>query len=225
MSLTFVVPIHNENETIAALVESIRENCGDRTRQIVLVNDGSTDGSNETIDALADRFEEVEAIHFETNRGKTEALRMGFSRATGDIVFTIDADLQDDPAEIPRFLARLGEGYDLVSGWKSVRRDPLNKRLPSRIYNAFVGRLFGLALHDINCGYKAMRVDVARSLDLRHDYHRLIPVLASRQGFSVAEIEVKHHPRRHGSSKYGFERYWKGLRDVARLWRELRRRS
>lgn len=225
MGLSFVVPIYNENETIAALVDSIREHCGGQRVQIILVNDGSTDRSRATVDSLADRFEEVEAVHFEANRGKTEALATGFSQAHGEIVFTIDADLQDDPIEIPRFLAKLDEGYDLVSGWKSVRRDPLGKRLPSRIFNAFVGRLFGLPMHDINCGFKAMRLEVARSLKLRHDYHRLIPVIASREGFTVGEIEVQHHPRRHGSSKYGIERYWKGLRDVARLWWELRKRK
>ena len=221
--ITFIVPIFNEQKTIEPLVEAIRDNCAGHAPRIILVDDGSVDGSKETIDALAERIEEIDAVHFGRNEGKTAALAKGISMAGGEVVITLDADLQDDPKEIPRFLAELEKGYDLVCGWKSVRRDPLSRRMLSRCYNWFVGRLFGLALHDVNCGFKAMKLEVAKGLDLRHDYHRLIPVLAASRGYRVGEIEVRHHARRYGKSKYGIERYWRGLRDVARLWWELRR--
>ncbi len=220
--ITFVVPIFNEENTLEPLVEAIGTHCAEHRRQVILVDDGSVDGSRERVDVLAAQREEVVAVHFEGNEGKTAALLRGFSMATGDVVFTLDADLQDDPMEIPHFLAELEKGYDLVCGWKSVRHDPLSRRLLSRCYNGLVGRIFGLALHDVNCGFKAMKLDVAKSLDLRHDYHRLIPVLAASCGYRVGEIEVRHHARRFGKSKYGLERYWKGLRDVVRLRWELR---
>jgi len=223
MVITFIVPIYNERETIEALVEAIHANCAGHSPRIILIDDGSTDGSREVMDGAASKLEDVEAIHFERNLGKTAALAKGFSMAEGEIVFTLDGDLQDDPCEIPGFLAELKKGYDLVCGWKSVRRDPWSRRALSRLYNWFVGRLFGLALHDVNCGFKAMNLEVAKSLDLRHDYHRLIPVIAANHGYRVTEIEVRHHARRYGKSKYGLERYWRGLRDVARLWWELRR--
>lgn len=222
MLITFVVPIFNEQKTLESLVQAIGEHCADHRLRIILVDDGSVDGSKETIDALAEHREEIVAVHFERNKGKTAALAKGFSMAEGEVVFTLDADLQDDPSEIPHFLAELEKGYDLVCGWKSARRDPLSRRLLSRCYNGLVGRLFGLALHDVNCGFKAMTLEVAKSLDMRHDYHRLIPVLAASRGYRVGEIEVRHHARRFGKSKYGLERYWKGLRDVARLRWELR---
>lgn len=223
MRITFIVPIFNEQKTLEPLVDAIRDNCAGHVPRIILVDDGSVDGSKETIDALAERIDGIDAVHFGRNEGKTAALAKGFSMAAGEVVFTLDADLQDDPKEIPRFLAELDKGYDLVCGWKSVRRDPLSRRVLSRCYNWLVARLFGLALHDVNCGFKAMKLEVAKSLELRHDYHRVIPVLAASRGYRVGEIEVHHHARRYGKSKYGLERYWKGLRDVARLWWELRR--
>ena len=158
LRITFIVPIFNEQKTLEPLVQAIRDNCLGHAPRIVLVDDGSADGSKETIDALAGRIEGVEAVHFGRNEGKTAALVKGFSMADGEVVFTLDADLQDDPKEIPRFLAELEKGYDLVCGWKSVRRDPLSRRVLSRCYNLFVGRVFGLTLHDVNCGYKAMKL-------------------------------------------------------------------
>ncbi len=223
MHISFIVPIYNERNTIEALVDSIRENCTGHTLQIVLIDDGSTDDSMDVINTIARGHPDIEGVHFEKNKGKTVALSTGFSMAEGDVVITMDADLQDDPQEIPRFLVAIENGSDLVCGWKTLRRDPLRRRVLSRIYNGFVGIVFGLSLHDINCGFKAMRLEVARSLDLRHDYHRLIPVLAARHGYRVSEIEVKHHARRYGKSKYGLERYWRGLRDVGRLWWEIQK--
>jgi len=223
MRISFVVPVYNEGATIEKLVQGIREGASPNTVQIIFVDDGSTDDSPTIFQRIARVANDVQFVRFEQNRGKTAALAEGFVQADGELVFTMDGDLQDDPAEIPRFLAKLDEGYDLVSGWKSVRRDPFGRRFMSRLYNACVGSVFGLSLHDINCGYKAMRPEVAQSLELHHDFHRLIPVMADARGFRVGEIEVKHHPRRHGKSRYGFERYWKGARDVCRLWWTLRR--
>jgi dolichol-phosphate mannosyltransferase len=190
---------------------------------VVLVDDGSTDGSTGRCDEIAAARPEVEVIHFPSNRGKTEALAAGFARAAGDVVITLDSDLQDDPAEIPRFLEAIAQGLDLVCGWKVRRQDPWSKRCASRLYNGATARVFGLRLHDINCGFKAMRIEVARAAVLKHDYHRLIPAIAAAQGFRVGEIAVRHHPRRHGTSKFGLERYWRGLRDVGRLWWEIQR--
>lgn len=217
-----VVPVYNEAETVKPLVDAIR--AAYAGARIILVDDGSSDGSGARCDDAA-RLPGVEVEHFASNRGKTEALKAGIARATGDVVVTIDSDLQDDPAEIPRFLAKLDEGFDLVCGWKSDRQDPWHKRWASKVYNGFTARLFGVRLHDINCGFKAMRIEVARSLELERDYHRLIPVIAAAKGYRVTEIAVRHHPRRHGKSKFGFERYWRGLRDVSHLWLGFRRRK
>lgn len=213
----------NERETLRDLAEGILANTADHTVRIFFINDGSTDGSEAVLDELAVKYECVEVLDFPVNRGKSAALAEGFARAEGDVVFTMDSDLQDDPAEIPRFLEALAKGSDLVTGWKVVRHDPWHKTLPSKVYNGFVCWLFDIQLHDINCGFKAMTLDVAKSLQLKHDYHRLIPVLAKLQGFRIAEIEVQHHARRYGQSKYGIARIWHGLRDVFRVWRDRRK--
>ena len=148
------------------------------------------------------------------NFGKAAALQAGFEEAQGEIVVTIDGDLQDDPSEIPRLLAKLDEGFDLVSGWKTKRRDPLSRRIPSRIFNAVTGRLSGLRLHDLNCGLKAYRAEVVRGLRIYGELHRFIPVLAHYRGFRVAELPVNHRPREHGRSRYGMERYVRGFLDL-----------
>lgn len=218
MKLSFVIPAYNEEETLAPLAEQIAENVGGAEYEIIFVNDGSTDGTAAAIDKLTQNDVSISAIHFSVNRGKSAALAAGFARAAGDAVITLDADLQDDPREIPKLLEKLNEGADLVCGWKAVRHDPWHKTLPSRIYNACAARIFGLSLHDINCGYKAMTSEVAKALPLYGDRHRLIPVLASHLGYSVAEVAVEHQPRRHGHSKYGLERFTKGAADVMSLW-------
>ena len=148
------------------------------------------------------------------NFGKSAALAAGFAHAQGEVVVTIDGDLQDDPAEIPRLLAKLDEGFDLVSGWKARRRDPLRRRLMSRIFNSVTGRVSGLRLHDMNCGLKAYRAEVVRGMPLYGDLHRFIPVLAHYRGFRVTELPVNHRPRKHGSSRYGLERYLRGFLDL-----------
>ena len=221
-SITIVVPIYNENDSIPRLVDALARQLDPDRDRVVFVNDGSTDGSAERCDEAAQARPYIRVIHLEPNRGKTEAIKAGFAAAEGNVVVTMDGDLQDDPQEIPRLLEALDRGLDLVCGWKQQRRDPWVKRWSSRVYNGVCARLFGLHLHDINSGFKAMRVEVARAAVLKHDYHRLIPAVAAAQGFRVGEIPVEHHPRRHGASKFGFERYWQGLRDAIRLWWEIR---
>ncbi len=210
----------NERETLRALTEGILANTRDHVTQILFINDGSTDGSDTELIELSAEFDEVEVLHFPENRGKSAALAEGFARAEGDIVFTMDSDLQDDPAEIPRFIEALDQGNDLVTGWKVVRHDPWHKTMPSKVYNGFVCWLFNIDLHDVNCGFKAMKTEVAKSITLKHDYHRLIPVIAKLKGYRIAEIEVEHHARRYGRSKYGLARIWHGLRDTFRVWRD-----
>ncbi len=225
MRLSFVVPVFNECESVEELVGGIFEYCRPHECEIILVDDGSTDGSGDAIDGLAGKHADIVAIRFARNRGKSAALEAGIRRASGDVVFTMDSDLQDDPKEIPQFLEKLAEGYDLVCGWKAVRLDPGHKTVPSFFYNRMVARLFGLPIHDVNCGYKAMRIEVAKSLRLYGDRHRLVPVIAAARGFQVAEIAVRHHARRHGKSKFGIERFSRGAIDLATLWFLIHYRS
>ena len=225
LNLFVIIPVMNEHDTLVELAQKIRSNTPDHHLRILFINDGSTDGSKEILDELNTEFDDIDVLHFAKNQGKSAALSEGFARAEGDAVITMDSDLQDDPTEIPKFLDALNQGYDLVTGWKVVRHDPWHKTLPSKIYNTFVCRLFGIHLHDINCGFKAMTLEVAKSLELKHDYHRLIPVLANLKGFSITEIEVHHHPRRYGKSKYGIARFWHGLRDIGRVWRDKNKLS
>lgn len=182
--------------------------------EIIFINDGSSDKSPDIINALQEGDEHVGVIHMRRNFGKAAALDAGFRRARGDVVITIDADLQDDPGQIPILLAKLDEGYDVVSGWKQVRHDPLGKRLPSRLFNWAIRRMSGLELHDFNCGFKAYRRESLRELELYGELHRYIPALLHWQGFRIAEVAVEHHARLHGQSKYGATRLIKGLFDL-----------
>jgi glycosyltransferase involved in cell wall biosynthesis len=166
------------------------------------------------IKALAQKDAHVRAIRLRRNFGKAAALSAGFGAARGDVVFTLDADLQDDPAEIPRFLAKLGEGLDVVSGWKRTRHDPWHKVWPSRVFNWMVSGLTGCHLHDHNCGFKAYRVEALREVIIYGELHRFVPVLAHARGFRVGEIQVNHRPRRFGKSKYGVGRLVKGFLDL-----------
>jgi dolichol-phosphate mannosyltransferase len=212
--ISFVIPVLNERETLAPLTAGILEHIPDRPCSILFIDDGSTDGSYDEMRRLRAIHPEIEIIKFRRNFGKSQALAAGFARAKGAIIFTMDADLQDDPAEIPRFLAKLEEGYDVVIGWKAIRRDPWHKTLPSKIYNRGISRLFEIPLHDVNSGFKAMRAGVVERLVLYGERHRLIPVFAAHLGFRVGEIPVEHHPRRYGKSKYGWERFIRGATDV-----------
>ena len=214
--ISFVVPIKDEQETLAELVKTIDSNvplgCD---YEIILVDDGSTDRSWEVIQQLAGRNgTRVRGLRFRHNAGKATALTAGFNVARGDIIFTLDADLQDDPREIPRFLEKLNEGFDIVSGWKRTRFDPWHKVFPSRIFNRMLSAASGVAIHDHNCGYKCYRAHVAKTLRLHGELHRMIPALAATQGYTVSEIEVRHHPRMYGQSKYGVERFFRGFSDL-----------
>jgi glycosyltransferase involved in cell wall biosynthesis len=214
--LSVVVPAMNEEGNIPALHEAIAKVL-DRAGiafEIVFIDDGSSDGTWAAMAALAAADPRVVALRHRRNFGKARALATGFAAATGDLLLTMDADLQDDPVEIPRFLDKLDDGYDLVSGWKQRRQDPLGKTLPSRIFNATVRTVSGVPLHDFNCGFKLYRGDVVHTIRLYGELHRFTPVLAHAEGFRVGELPVRHHPRRWGHSKYGWSRLVKGFLDL-----------
>jgi glycosyltransferase involved in cell wall biosynthesis len=215
MLLSFVIPTLNEKPSLEKLYSLIVENVAKMWHEyeIIFVDDGSTDGSYELLEELHQKDPQLKVIGFRRNFGKAAALMAGFDQAEGEIVFTMDADLQDDPVEIPRFLEKLDEGYDLVSGWKYPRLDPISKTAPSKLANATIRLGTGIKLHDFNCGFKAMRQDVAKEIKLYGELHRYVPVLANWRGFSVTEIKVKHHPREFGKSKYGLRRLFRGLYD------------
>jgi glycosyltransferase involved in cell wall biosynthesis len=208
--------LHNEAESLpelhAALVAALVP-YADRW-EVVFVDDGSTDDSFERLKALRGVDKRVKAVRLRSNQGKATALAAGFRETQGRIIVTLDADLQDDPKEIPRFLRKLAEGDDLVSGWKARRRDPWSRRFLSAIFNRVTSGLTGVKLHDFNCGFKAYRRSVIDELRLHGELHRFIPALASWRGFKVGEIEVEHHPRKYGRSKYGAERIPRGFFDL-----------
>lgn len=218
MKLCVVIPACNEEATLEPLAEGIASALADRDYRILFIDDGSTDGSYAAMLRSREKNPRIDVVKFARNCGKTRALAVAFAQIEGDVVVTMDADLQDDPKELPRLLAKLDEGYDLVCGWKADRQDPLHKTLPSKVYNTLINQSFGIDIHDVNTGFKAMRMDVAKSLTLYADLHRLIPIMAVQSGYKVGEIPVKHHPRRFGHSKYGMSRFYQGLRDAARLW-------
>ncbi len=217
MKLSFVIPACNERESVRELVEGILHHTAGQEVQILFIDDGSTDGTYEALAALRSEHPEVEICRFRRNLGKSTALAAGFDRVSGDLVFTMDGDLQDDPREIPSFLAKLDEGFDVVVGWKKVRHDPWHKVLPSRLYNGIVSRVLGLKLHDINCGYKLFRREVVERLSVYGERHRLLPALARDLGYRIAEVPVHHNPRRYGRSKYGIERFVRGAIDVGTM--------
>jgi len=182
--------------------------------ETIFVDDGSTDATFAALARLHDTEQDVRVVRLRRNFGKSAALAAGFAQAEGDVIVTIDGDLQDDPAEIPSLLVKLDEGFDLVSGWKTQRRDPIVRRALSRLFNVFVGLVSGLRLHDMNCGLKAYRAEVLRGLPLYGELHRFLPVLAHQRGFRVAEVPVNHRLRAHGRSRYGMERYARGFLDL-----------
>jgi glycosyltransferase involved in cell wall biosynthesis len=214
--ISVVVPVHDEERTVALLYDELRaalEPTG-RPWEAIFVDDGSTDGTFSALTRLHAGATNVRVVRLRRNFGKAAALVAGFDQAHGEIVVTIDGDLQDDPHEIPRLLAKLDEGFDLVSGWKAHRRDPLSRRIPSWIFNRVTSRLSGIRMHDLNCGLKAYRAEVVRGLRLYGELHRFIPVLAHHRGYRIAELPVNHRPREHGRSRYGFERYLRGFLDL-----------
>ena len=218
--LSIVVPAYNEVQSLQPLVEqtvAAIEGMGCESWEIILVDDGSTDGTTELMCRLAAERPGVKAILLRSNFGKSSALMAGFEEAAGEIVITMDADLQDDPAEIPRFVTKIEDGFDLVSGWKRIRQDSLEKRLPSRVFNYIVRKTSGLALHDVNCGFKAYRIWCVKALEIRGNQHRFIPAILARRGARIHEIEVRHRPRQFGASKYGIARYLQGAVDLTTL--------
>lgn len=215
--ISVVIPLYNEEESLAALHHQLATQLSTtgKNYEILFVDDGSRDTSWSVIKSLALKDKHVKAVRFRRNFGKACGLQTGLGMAQGDYVFTMDADLQDDPAEIPRFLEKLEvEQLDVVSGWKRKRYDPWHKVGPSRIFNAMVSRLTGCRLHDHNCGFKLYRQDVVKDVTLYGELHRFVPVLAAARGFRVGEIEVNHRPRNFGVSKYGWNRMFKGFLDL-----------
>lgn len=218
-TVSIVVPAFNEAESLPSLGDAILAafaNSRLRLHELILIDDGSKDGTWPEIVRLAATKPElrVRGFRFRRNFGKAAALDLGFQTATGDVVVTMDADLQDDPTEIQALVAKLDEGFDLVSGWKKQRNDPLEKTLPSRLFNATVSYFTKLKLHDFNCGLKAYRLAVVKQMHLYGELHRFIPALAHSHGFRVAEIPVTHHARKFGVSKYGWRRYARGFLDL-----------
>lgn len=221
--ISVVIPVRNEEETVEELARRL-QNALPAEHEILFVDDGSSDSTWSRLDQLHVPSR-VRLVKLQAPSGKSAALMAGFARTRAPIVFTMDGDLQDDPDEIPKFLARMDEGFDLVSGWKRVRRDPWHKVLPSRIFNAVMRRATGIPLHDMNCGFKCYRGELARGLRIYGDQHRFIPVFAAHRGFRVAEIEIRHHPRRHGRSKYGVSRLAKGFLDLGTVLLRTRYRG
>ena len=218
--VSFVIPAYNEEESLPKLHELVKENIeaaiaeGLATEyEFLFVDDGSTDKTASVIKELSKKDEHVRYILFRKNFGKSIALQTAFRNVSGNIIITMDADLQDDPVEIKNFLLKVNEGYDMVVGWKVNRLDPMEKKLPSKLFNKVTSKSSGINLHDFDCGYKAMRREVTDSLDLYGQLHRYIPVLAYRKGFNITEIPVHHNKRQFGKSKYGMERYLQGLFD------------
>ncbi len=214
--LSIIIPVFNEHESLVQLHAEITKVCvpAQIEHEIIFVDDGSKDGSWQIIQQLSQTDSRVSGIRFRRNFGKAAALTAGMSAAQGDLLMMMDADLQDDPIEIPRFLARIEDGFDVVNGWKVRRLDPWHKVYPSKVFNWMVGRLTGLKLHDHNCGFKCFRKEVSSEIRLYGELHRFVPVLAFARGFSVSEIEVHHRSRQFGYSKYGFNRFIRGFLDL-----------
>jgi len=213
--LSIIIPLLNEAGNLDLLHQKLTEALQplNRPYEIIFINDGSVDGSAEILEALFQRDAAVQVIHFRQNFGKTAGLIAGFRHSRGQILITLDADLQDDPDEIPAMLNKLNEGYDMVAAWRYHRQDPIDKTWPSRVFNWGVSTFSGVHLHDFNCGFKVYRRAITERIPLYSDFHRFVPVLAAGQGFKVTELPVQHHPRHSGVSKYGAGRTIRGLMD------------
>ena len=222
MDISVVVPLYNEAESLPELHSWIKSvmNANDFTYEIIFVSDGSTDSSWDVIEKLSQQDSAVKGVKFRRNYGKSPALHVGFDKAEGDVVITMDADLQDSPDEIPELYRMITEdGYDLVSGWKQKRYDPLSKTIPTKLFNATARRVTGIQLHDINCGLKAYRKEVVKSIEVYGDMHRYIPYLAKNAGFvKIGEKVVQHQARKYGVTKFGLDRFVNGYLDLLTLW-------
>ncbi len=216
MDISIVIPLFNEAESLPELTQRIDEQTValNKSYEIIFVDDGSSDDSINVLLELKTKYPAIRIIQFNKNFGKSAALAEGFKSAVGDFVITMDADLQDDPAEIPNLLKKLEDGADLVSGWKKKRNDPLNKTIPSRLFNFMTRQLTGIKIHDFNCGLKAYRRQVIKEIPVYGELHRYLPVLAHWKGYLVDEIAVTHHPRKFGYSKFGIRRFFNGFFDL-----------
>jgi len=214
--ISVVIPLFDEEESIIPLANELRKALRplETSYEIIFVDDGSTDKSLQNIKEVCRTDKRFKFISFKKNYGKSAALQVGFKQATGDVVVTMDADLQDDPSEISNLLAKLNEGYDLVSGWKKIRHDPIIKRYSSRFFNLVTRLISGIKIHDFNCGLKVYRKEVVENIKVYGELHRYLPVFAFWQGYKVSEVIVKHHSRRYGKSKFGISRFFKGFIDL-----------
>ena len=218
MDISLVIPLYNEEESLAELLDEINQVMSENnfSWEALLLDDGSNDTSWEVIEGLKKKYGQVKGIRFRRNYGKSAALNVGFERCTGDVVITMDADLQDNPAEIPELYKMITEdGLDLVSGWKKKRYDPVTKTIPTKLYNWTTRRMTGIKLHDFNCGLKAYKRKVVKSVEVYGEMHRYIPVMAKRAGFTkIGEKVVQHRKRKYGKTKFGFERFFNGFLDL-----------
>jgi glycosyltransferase involved in cell wall biosynthesis len=220
LDVSIVVPLLNEEESLPELAEQIKATMAtvSESWEVWFIDDGSNDRSYSILESLHNDDKRFKAIRFRRNYGKSAALALGFQHAQGKYVITMDADLQDDPSEIPALIDKLESGYDMVSGWKKKRYDPISKTLPSKFFNYITSKVSGLKLHDFNCGLKAYKFDVVKSVRVYGEMHRYIPVLAKMAGFSVGELVVQHHPRKYGSTKFGLSRFYKGFLDLLTVY-------
>lgn len=216
VEITIIIPLLNEKESLRPLYDKIQTAMAayKRSYEVIFVDDGSRDGSADVLEELHEAYSEVKVIQFRRNFGKAAAYAAAFEHAAGKYVITMDADLQDEPAEIPSLIAKIEEGYDLVSGWKKKRLDPLRKVIPSRFFNWVTGFLYGIPIHDFNCGLKAYQAEVVKDIKIYGELHRYIPVLAHLEGYRITELEVQHHRRKFGVTKYGWTRLLKGFLDL-----------
>ena len=216
VEITALIPVYNESENLKPLLEKLTADLKalGKSYEILVVDDGSTDDTLERLRDLHRSIPHLRAIVFRRNYGKSAALSVGFNAAMGRVIITMDGDLQDDSAEIGSLIAKLEEGYDLVSGWKQKRKDPISKTVPSKLFNAATSSMTGVRLHDMNCGLKAYRAEVVKTVRLRGELHRFIPVLAHWNGFRVGEVRTVHHPRLHGKTKFGAARFLNGFLDL-----------
>lgn len=214
--ISFVIPARNEEKTIEPLYSQITQETKKLKLdiEIIFVDDGSTDNTYEVINSLSKKDPRIKIVKLRGGFGKSIALKSGFNISQGDVIFTMDADLQDDPHDIPKFINKLNEGYDLVSGWKKVRYDPISKKIPSRLGNFLTRLLTGIPIHDSNCGFKAYKKEVLKNVNLYGELYKYIPVFAHAQNFKLGEVIITHHPRKFGVSKFGIERNIKGILDL-----------
>lgn len=217
MEISIVIPAYNEEESIAELLEEVNSTLIPLNKpfEVIVIDDGSTDRTLEVLKAQKNRFDWLRIVSFRKNYGKSAALSWAFKEANGKFVITMDADLQDDPKEIPNLIEKLNnENFDLISGWKKRRKDPFSKTIPSRFFNIITSRITGIRIHDFNCGLKAYRGEVVKNLTVYGELHRFLPVLAHWNGFRVAELVVHHRPRKFGKTKFGISRFFNGFFDL-----------